>query len=71
MEAKYYRTNLLLWLERFKAHIEQFSKVKREGKSIRVFIFGNYDFYVLCMGNLELVDVILVYGTKYQVICLK
>ena len=46
MEAKDYRTNLLLCLERFKAHIEQFRKVKWEGKCFLIFLLGDY---VLCM----------------------
>ena len=46
MEAKDYRTNLLLCLERFKAHIEQFRKVKWEGKCFRTFLFGDYEFFM-------------------------
>ena len=50
MEANDYRTNLLLCLERFKAHSEQFSKVKWEGQSIRVFLFGDYEFLCAMYG---------------------
>ena len=50
MEAKDRSTNLLLCLERYKAHIEQFRKVKWEGKTSRVFLFGDYDFLCAMYG---------------------
>ena len=43
-EAKDYKVNLALYLERFKARIEQFSKVKWENKYSRIFLFGDYEF---------------------------
>ena len=50
MEAKDHRTNLLLWLERYKAHIKQFRKVKWEGKTFRFFLFGDYEFLCAMYG---------------------
>ena len=39
MEAKDHRTNLLLCVERYKVHIEQFRKVTWEGKTFRSSLF--------------------------------
>jgi len=51
MEAKDYKSNLLLCLERFKAHIAQFNKVKWEGdKTFRLFLFGDYEFLCAMYG---------------------
>ena len=50
-ETKDHRTNILLCLERYKAHIEQFRKVKWEGKTFRVFIFGDYEFLCALYGR--------------------
>ena len=44
LEAKDYKTNLLLSLERFKTHVLQFSKMKWQGKDFRLFLFGDYAF---------------------------
>ena len=50
MEAKDYLSNLLLCLERFKSHIDQFMKIKWESKIIRIFMFGDYEFLCAMYG---------------------
>ena len=50
MEAKDYRSNLLLCLERFEAHIDQFGKICWQGKKIRMFVFGDYEFLCAIYG---------------------
>ena len=44
MEAKDLRSNLVLCLERFKAHIDKFSSIIWEEKVFRVFMFGDYEY---------------------------
>ena len=46
MEAKDYKSNLRLCLERFRRQIEQFKKVTWQGRKFVVFFFGDYD--LLC-----------------------
>ena len=68
MEAKDYKANLLLCLQRFKAHISKLSQVNWYEKNICVFLFGDYEF--LCsMVFLELVVVIHACGVIYHQIC--
>ena len=43
-EAKDYKVNLTLCLERFKAHMEQFNKIKWQNKKFRIFLFGDYEY---------------------------
>ena len=50
MEAKDYKSNLVLGLERFKLHISQFSKVNWEGRIFRLFLFGDYEFLCNMFG---------------------
>ena len=49
-EAKDYKVNLTLCLERFKAHIEQFNKIKWQNKKFRIFLFGEYEFLCSMYG---------------------
>ena len=44
MEAKDYRFNLLLCLDRFKAHVTKFRMVEWKGRTFRIFLFGDYEF---------------------------
>ena len=39
MEAKEYKTNLRLYLERFRTHISHFNKVPWRGKTFRIILF--------------------------------
>ena len=50
MEAKDLRSNLMLCLERFKAHIDKFSAVTWKEKVFRVFLFGDYKFLCKMFG---------------------
>ena len=49
-EAKDYKVNLTLCLERFKAHIEQFNKIKWQNKKFGIFLFGDYEFLCSMYG---------------------
>ena len=50
MEAKDYKSNLRLCLERFRRQIEQFKKVTWQGRKFVVFFFGDYDFLCAMYG---------------------
>ena len=50
MEAKDSKANLLLCLQRFKTYIAQFSQVKWLDKSLRIFLFGDYEFLCSMYG---------------------
>ena len=50
MEAKDYRFNLLLCLERFKAHVTKFRMVEWKGRTFRIFLFGDYEFLCAMYG---------------------
>ena len=43
LEAKDHKANLKLCLERFKAHVAQFSKVKWNQRTFDIFLFGDYE----------------------------
>ncbi len=48
--AKYLRSNMILYLERFKAHIDKFSNVQWDGKKFLIFLFGDYEFLCKVYG---------------------
>ena len=50
MEAKDYKSNLHLCLERFKAHISKFNKIRWQQKTFRIFLFGDYEFLCKMYG---------------------
>ena len=50
LEAKDYKSNLLLCLERFKTHIAKFSQVKWSERTFQVYLFGDYEFLCTMYG---------------------
>ena len=50
LEAKDYKRNLMLCLERFKLHIAKFTQVKCNEKNFRIFLFGDYGFLANMYG---------------------
>ena len=50
MEAKDYKSNLRLCLERFRRQVEKFSQVTWKGRKIVVFLFGDYEFLCAMYG---------------------
>ena len=50
MEAKDYKSNLRLCLERYRRQIDQFEKVTWHGRKSVIFFFGDYDFLCAMLG---------------------
>ena len=70
MEAKDYKSNLQLCLERFRRQIEQFKKVTWQGRKFVVFSLAIMIFSVPCMDYLVLLGNTHVYAAQFhQIIC--
>ena len=50
LEAKDYKMNLMLSLERFKLHVAKFSQIRWSVKNFRIFLFGDYEFLANMYG---------------------
>ena len=50
LEAKDYKTNLMLCLERLKLHVAKYTQVKWNEKNFRIFLFGDYEFLANMYG---------------------